>query len=57
LVDIGLDIYDAVPPEAAGVMPEEVAVEFGLSRDIQPLGRPAESGVRRARLGRVEGRQ
>jgi hypothetical protein len=28
-VDIGLDIYDTVQPEAAGMIPEELAAEFG----------------------------
>jgi uroporphyrinogen decarboxylase len=29
LVDLGLDIYDTVQPEAAGMVAEELAAEFG----------------------------
>jgi len=61
LIDIGLDIYDTIQPEAAGMVPEELAAEFGKhiclhgaisTQRLMPFATPAE--IERVVRSRIE---
>ena len=61
LIDIGLDIYDTIQPEAAGMAPEELAAEFGKhiclhgaisTQRLMPFATPAE--IERVVRSRIE---